>query len=38
MTTHDASERAMRDASDEIGALDVVKTTPQIIRIEGLNG
>ncbi len=37
MTTHDASERAMLHASEEIGALDTVKERPQIIRIEGLN-
>lgn len=38
MTTHGARERSMQRASSEIGALDVVKESPQIIRIEMLNG
>jgi homoserine dehydrogenase len=38
MTTHDACERSMQQASAEIGAMDVVTESPQIIRIERLNG
>jgi homoserine dehydrogenase len=37
MTTHEASERAMQHARQEIAALDVAKEPPQIIRIEMLN-
>ena len=38
MTTHEACERSMQRASSEIDALDVVRESPQIIRIEMLNG
>ncbi|MEE2752771.1 MAG: homoserine dehydrogenase [Candidatus Latescibacterota bacterium] len=38
MTTHDACERAMQRAKDEIDILDVVKEPPRIIRIESLSG
>ena len=38
MTTHEATERSMQNASDQIGALDVVREKPQIIRMDRLNG
>ncbi len=38
MTTHEACERSMQQARREIGALKVVKESPQIIRIERLSG
>jgi homoserine dehydrogenase len=38
MTTHDACERAMQQAKDEIAGLDIMKEPPRIIRIENLNG
>ena len=36
MTTHDACERAMRQAGEEISRLPVVREAPQFIRIESL--